>query len=63
MTIITTTVEINSQHDMQRRLESKNTKAQLARALARIWNASKSEDAVIMKEHIDEVISAAVWGY
>lgn len=60
--IVTTTIEINSPGEMAKRLERKNNKAQLARALARIWIEAEREDGNLEKV-IEEVFSNAVWGY
>lgn len=63
MTVVTTTVEIRSQHEMATRLGRKNTKDQLARALARVWDASLDSSPERLRKEVDEVLSQVVWGY
>ena len=65
MTIVTTTIEINSAPEMARRLERKNNKAQLTRALGSIWGKMVDSDVSDedFRNHVEEVMSNAVWGY
>lgn len=60
---ITTSVTINNKTEMARRFEKKNTKAQLARALAEIWDASRKNDNLHLEKVVNKTTSDAVWGY